>query len=122
LPGLVVPVTDTTINLPALTGSPKDPINYLGRMLYRLDPQMESGAINMTAGPGDDTERKGIYRIKGNVLTICFGGPDGKRPESYACDGPSESLIVLRVERPAPAPILGPGDPLPPPTSQERRN
>ncbi len=117
MPGLVVPITDKTINLPTLTGNPKDPMNYLGGMTYILDPEMKSGAIDMKGGPGDGKELRGVYRLKGDVLTICFGGPDGGRPVTFACGGPSESLIVLRLDRPERTPPPQPGDALPPPTS-----
>ena len=116
MPGLVIPVTDETVNLPALTGDPKAPMIYLGRMPYLLDPQMNSGAIDMKAGSGDGKALRGIYRLKGEILTICYGGPDGGRPKTFACDGPSESLIILRQDRPERSPLPQPGDPPPPPT------
>ena len=115
-PGLVVPVTDETVNLPGLTGNPKDPMTYLGRMPYLLDPQKNLGAIDMKTS-GDGKVLRGIYRLKGDVLTICYGGPDGARPRTFTCDGPSDSLIVLRQDRPQPIPPPQPGAPPPPPTS-----
>ena len=41
MPGLVVPITDKTINFPALTGNPKDPMKYLGAMSYTLQPGLK---------------------------------------------------------------------------------
>jgi RNA polymerase sigma factor (sigma-70 family) len=115
-PGIVVPITEEMINLPFLTGNAKDPINYLGGMAYLLDPQMKSGAVDLEGGPGDGKELKGIYRLSGDILTICLGGPDGVRPEDFACDGPSESLVVLRQDRPERTPPPRPGDAPPTPT------
>jgi uncharacterized protein (TIGR03067 family) len=116
MPGLVVPVTDETVNLPGLTGDPRDPMIYLGRMPYLLDPEMNSGAIDMKAGSGDGKALRGIYRLNGDILTICYGRPDGARPKTFACDGPPESLIGLRQVRPERSPLPQPGDSLPPPT------
>jgi len=116
MPGLVVPVTDETVNLPALTGDPKAPMIYLGGMSYLLDPQMNSGAIDMKAGSGDGKDLRGIYRLKGDILTICYGGPDGGRPKTFTSDGPSESLVVLRRDRPERSPLPQPGDSPQPPT------
>src|SRR5262249_49688329 len=36
-PNLIVTVTDDTVNLPALTGLPDDPLNDLGAMPYAMD-------------------------------------------------------------------------------------
>ena len=41
MPDLTVPITGKTINLPALTGKPNDPLNYLGAMAYTLTPGLE---------------------------------------------------------------------------------
>lgn len=85
-------------------------------MPYLLDPQMNSGAIDMRGGSGGGKALRGIYRLKGDILTICYGGPDGERPKTFACDEASESLIVLRQDRPERSPLAQPGDSLPPPT------
>jgi hypothetical protein len=87
-----------------------------------MDAEMKSGVINVKGGPGEGKELRGIYRLTDEILTICFGGPDGRRPDTFACDGPSESLIVLRLERRERAPVPRPGDrPLLPtsPTSRQ---
>jgi RNA polymerase sigma factor (sigma-70 family) len=116
-PGLIVPVTNETINLPALTGNPRDPLNYLGEMRYAVDPGMKAGAIDMKGGPDGGKLRRGIYRLKADILTVCYDGPGAGRPETFAGDRPSESLIVLRrlAHQPA-APPRQPGEPVPPPT------
>lgn len=116
MPGLVVPITDATINLPALSGDPKSPMTYLGRMPFLLDPQSTPGAIDIRAVPNGEKPMKGIYQLRRDLLTICYGEPGGERPKSFACDGPSESLIILRPAPPAPGPIPRPGAPTPPPT------
>jgi uncharacterized protein (TIGR03067 family) len=95
MPLLIVPATDKTINLPALTGKPKDPLNYLGAMSYTLDPGRKSGGIDMKAAAGGKVLR-GIYRLKGDILTICYDASDRGRPETFADKKPSESLIILR--------------------------
>ena len=96
MPNLSVPATDKTINLPALTGKPKDPMNYLGGMPYTLDPGRRLGEIDMTAGPGRGKALRGIYQLKGDILTICYDKSDRGRPETFAANKPSECLIILR--------------------------
>jgi hypothetical protein len=53
--------------------------------------------------------RKGIYQLKGNILTICYDEAGGGRPETFADNKPSESLIILRPGGEKPEPILGQG-------------
>ena len=181
-PNLVVPATDGTINIPALTGKPNDPLNYLGVMSYTLDPgvkeaegQVESAGehldwvrlsmhrtgkiareknpnpasstkakaefdaaeaalqdamvrrnerkaegraresrIDMEGGPGGGRALRGIYRLNGDVLTICYDDADRGRPETFADNTPSACLLILRRARLAPA--RPQGGPLPPPT------
>jgi RNA polymerase sigma factor (sigma-70 family) len=96
MPYLIVPITDKTINLPALTGKPNDPMNYVGGMPYTLDPGRKSGAIDMQAGPVGGKALRGIYRLKGDILTICYDESDRGRPETFAANKPSECLIILR--------------------------
>ncbi len=117
-PGLVVPVTDGTINLPSLTGKAEAPMSYLGRMTYTLDPQRKPGEIDMKAGPAGGKALRGIYRLKGDILTICYDDSDRMRPATFADNKVSEGLIILRRVPPesAPAPPSRPGDPLPKPT------
>jgi RNA polymerase sigma factor (sigma-70 family) len=116
MPGLLVPITDKTINLPALSGEPKSPIIYVGRMPFLMDPQSSPGTIDIKVLPAGEKVLKGIYRLRRDILTICYGEPDGERPKTFACEGPSESLIVLRPAQQEPSPVRQPGDPLPPPT------
>ena len=51
MPGLLVPITDKTINLPGLSGDPKSPMIYLGRMPFLLDPQSSPGTIDIKVLP-----------------------------------------------------------------------
>jgi RNA polymerase sigma factor (sigma-70 family) len=119
MPNLVVPITEATINLPSLTGKAADPINYLGEMPYVLDPGRKAGEIDMKPGPAGGRSLKGIYRLGGDVLTICYEDAERGRPETFAAGKPSEGLLILRrVDRAfSPAPQPRPGEaPTQPPT------
>ncbi len=116
MPGLIVPATDKTINLPALTGKPNDPMNYLGAMPYALGVGRTSAEIDINAGAAGGKARRGIYRIKDDILTICYDESDRGRPETLADNKPSECLIILRRVPPVSAPVPSHVDPLQPPT------
>ena len=115
MPNLIVPATDKTINLPALTGKPNDPMTYLGAMPYALGTGRKSAEIDMNAGVVRGNARRGIYRLKDDILTICYDESD-RRPETLADNKPSECLIILRRVPPVSAPVPSPRGPLQPPT------
>jgi len=46
--------------------------------------------------PEDGKPRRGIYRLEGNLLTICYDGSGEGRPETFVVNKPSESLIILK--------------------------
>ncbi len=174
MPNLIVPATDNTIDLPSLTGKPKDPLNYLGAMSYTLDPGLreadgevqsaekqlewvrihrnrisraassrlvpearlidaktqfsvaepalrnaerrlderraagsaEESRIDLEFGPGGGKALRGIYRLHGDILTICYDEADRGRPETFADNKPSEHLIILRRLRCRPRPRM----------------
>jgi RNA polymerase sigma factor (sigma-70 family) len=163
-PDLTVRATDKTIELPTLTGNPKDPASTVGATSYTLypglkeaDEQVESAQerlewnrialhrlrqaastkpvleailidrkkafdlaetalqnaesrrferkaagsdeesrIDMKAGPGEGKALQGIYRFKGDILTICYDEADRRRPETFAANKSSERLVILR--------------------------
>jgi RNA polymerase sigma factor (sigma-70 family) len=84
------------------------------RLRYERKAKKAESFIDMKAGPGEGKVLRGIYLLRGHVLTICYDDADRGRPETFADNKPSEHLIILRRERPAPAPR--PGGPQPPPT------
>jgi RNA polymerase sigma factor (sigma-70 family) len=52
--------------------------------------------IDTEAGPGAGKALRGIYRLKGDLLTICYDEADRGRPETFAADKPTETLVILR--------------------------
>ncbi|WP_083671110.1 sigma-70 family RNA polymerase sigma factor [Singulisphaera sp. GP187] len=59
----------------------------------------QESQIDIEAAPGGGTVWRGIYRLKGGILTICYDSGGG-RPETFAGNKPSERLIIL-IQRPA---------------------
>src|SRR4051812_10622295 len=56
----------------------------------------EESRIDMEAGGGGGKDLQGIYRLKDNILTICYDEADRGWPETFAASKPSERLIILR--------------------------
>jgi RNA polymerase sigma factor (sigma-70 family) len=52
--------------------------------------------IDIEAAPDDGKARRGIYRLRGDILTICYDASDQGRPETFVDTKPSESLLILR--------------------------
>ena len=52
---------------------------------YTIDPEARPRTIEMLVDNGrfEGETLKGIYRVKGDRLTISFGGPDQDRPEAF---------------------------------------
>jgi len=50
-----------------------------------------------TAGPFENMSLKGIFKLDDDVLTICFGAPDGDRPAEFTTkDGKATILHVWK--------------------------
>jgi hypothetical protein len=64
-------------------------------MSYTMDPGRKSGHIDIKAGAGGKAFQ-GIYRLKGDFLTICYDEAGRGRPETFAANRPFECLIILR--------------------------
>jgi uncharacterized protein (TIGR03067 family) len=48
-------------------------------------------------GPNKGKTRPGIYLLDGDMLTVCLGPPDGKRPEDFSAEsGSGRTLYALR--------------------------
>jgi hypothetical protein len=104
-PGLMVPVTEDTINLPSLTGNDRDPIRFPRKMEYSTDREGGLSVIEAVGEHGPDGAEillRGIYRVAGENLVICYDSDQGVRPTSFAAAKPTETLLILRPEPPAP--------------------
>jgi uncharacterized protein (TIGR03067 family) len=62
----------------------------------RAETTAQESRIDIEAAPGYGKVRRGIYRLKGDILTICYDESGRGRPETFANNKPSESLIILR--------------------------
>lgn len=63
---------------------------------FRVDPRTSPARIDRTT---DDPTRpivKGIYRLDGDTLTICWARPGDPRPSSFE-PGPDVDLVVYRL-------------------------
>jgi RNA polymerase sigma factor (sigma-70 family) len=143
MPNLMVPVTDQTMNLPFLTGKPNDPMNYRGPKRYFLDtalqaetpvkskvrgalittfysPKPQPGAIDLVPAEGTNAELqvlRGIYRLQGNILSICYDESETGRPQTFDDNKQSENIIILQRETPASLPESKPSTAKPPTTT-----
>jgi RNA polymerase sigma factor (sigma-70 family) len=118
-PNLVVPITADSISLPVLTGNGRDPIHYRGNMEYSTGRKGDYRVIQVVQHAGREpgvTPFRGIFQVARDHLVICYDSERGTLPASFAAAKDSETLLILRPERPAAQPIT----PNPPPTTGVR--
>ncbi len=78
-------------------------VRYKGRETqraeYRLDPAKSPKQIDITMEQGGQTfVLKGIYRLDGDALILCYGGPRDERPKKFVSEAGSQ-VAVLRLQR-----------------------
>ena len=69
----------------------------------RLDPAQDPKAVDLafTAGPDKDKSVQGIYKLDGNVLTVCVAEPGKERPkELSSAEGSGQILLVFKRAKP----------------------
>ncbi len=105
-PGLMMPITEDMINLPSLTANSRDPIRYPPKMEYDTDREGGLSVMDAVGEHGPDGAKillRGIYRVAGDNLVICYdSSQSGTRPTSFAAAKETETLMILRRERPVP--------------------
>jgi hypothetical protein len=52
--------------------------------------------IDLEASAGAGKAFRGIYRLRSDILMICYAEADWGRPETFAADQPTEILVILR--------------------------
>src|SRR5262249_35393478 len=62
------------------------------------DSQAEPPAISFTPGPGPDAgkTRPGIYRLDGEILTVCLAYPGHPRPTAFLAQPDVQQVCVYR--------------------------
>ncbi len=79
-----------------------NPINPRQEIEYRLDPTKSPKQFDQrfTGGTMGPWVAQGIYKLEGDTLTICHGGPNVARPDDFTTSsGDGRSMQVLkRVE------------------------
>jgi uncharacterized protein (TIGR03067 family) len=73
------------------------PLNAKVEIEYRLDPTKKPKQFDQrfTGGNIGPWIAKGIYRLEGGNLTICYGGPNVARPTEFSTDpGDGRSMRV----------------------------
>jgi RNA polymerase sigma factor (sigma-70 family) len=62
---------------------------------YRMDSSKNPKEIDITPGKGNGEPGPGLYRLEGDVLTLCFPGPGGGlRPTELAADDAGKSILL----------------------------
>jgi uncharacterized protein (TIGR03067 family) len=76
----------------------------VSELTFKLDPTKDPKAIDFTtaAGPDKGKQIKGIYKLEGDTLKVCFNPKkDGERPTSFATKaGSSVRLNIFKREKP----------------------
>ena len=64
----------------------------------KIDPSKSPAHIDFTYedGPAKGTTLKGIYKIEGDTLTICYGGLGKDRPTEFASKAGSGTILVVQ--------------------------
>jgi uncharacterized protein (TIGR03067 family) len=70
-------------------------------MVAHEDPK-QLDFIDVVLGNGDHVGKKllGVYRLDGDALRVCFGPPDGERPQRLERDRRTTLLTFVRVTTP----------------------
>ena len=66
---------------------------------HKLDPSQSPMAIDSTdtAGPFENLSLKGIFKLEGDVFTVCFAAPDAERPAEFTTkDGKAVMMHVWK--------------------------
>jgi uncharacterized protein (TIGR03067 family) len=62
---------------------------------YRMDSSKNPKEIDITPEKGNGEPGPGLYRMEGDVLTLCFPGPGGgPRPTELAADDAGKSILL----------------------------
>jgi uncharacterized protein (TIGR03067 family) len=77
-----------------------NPFNVHQEIEYRLDPTKTPKQIDrrFTGGAMGPWISKGIYKLEGDTLTICYGGPKIARPTEFTTQ-PKDGLMMLVLKR-----------------------
>jgi uncharacterized protein (TIGR03067 family) len=69
-----------------------------GTAAVKLDPGKSPKQIDITYedGPAKGTTLKGIYKVEGDKLTICFGGFGKSRPAEFASKPGSGTILIVQ--------------------------
>ena len=64
----------------------------------KVDPNKSPAHIDFTYedGPAKGTTLKGIYKIEGDTLTICYGGFGKDRPTEFASKPGSGTILIVQ--------------------------
>ena len=68
----------------------------------KLDPATVPASIDLIPDGGPDREKivRGIYKIEGDILTLCTSDPDKSRPQGFkAGAGSGQTLMTFRRAR-----------------------
>ena len=66
---------------------------------HKLDTSQTPMTIDSTdtAGPFENMSLKGIFKVEGDVFTVCFAAPDAERPTEFTTkDGKATLLHVWK--------------------------
>ena len=69
----------------------------VGKGTFTLDATKSPRQIDLTLGDGPAKGKTvlGIYKIDGDTLTLCYGGPGGKRPAEFATKEKSGHTLAV---------------------------